>query len=132
MSSKKAPATGTIRWIDLTVRDAERVRAFYADVVGWEYDSVEMGGYEDYAMKSTDGEMVSGICHARGINADLPPTWLVYITVTDVEQSARRVVESGGSVIVPVKVMGTNGKYCVIRDPAGAVAALFQPIVETR
>ena len=28
---------------------------------------------------------VSGICHARGSNADLPPVWLIYITVADLE-----------------------------------------------
>jgi hypothetical protein len=30
-------------------------------------------------------------------------------------------------VLVKPKGMGGYGRFCVIRDPAGAVAALFQP-----
>ena len=35
---------GTIRWIDLTVKDCARVRDFYQAVVGWDVDPVDMGG----------------------------------------------------------------------------------------
>ena len=35
MPSPKKPAVGTIAWRDLTVKDAEKVRDFYAQAVGW-------------------------------------------------------------------------------------------------
>ena len=44
----------------------------------------------------------------------------------DVDASAARCVELGGEVIVGPGVMGGHGRYYVIRDPAGAFAALFQ------
>ena len=71
-------------------------------------------------------EPVAGICHARGGNAGFPPVWLVYIIVADLDESVRRCLEHGGKLRLPVKSMGTQGRYCVIEDPAGAVAALFQ------
>lgn len=125
MSEK--PGVGTIGWRDLTVEDADTVRDFYATVVGWESQGIDMGGYEDYAMVPASGsDAVAGICHARGSNAKVPPQWLVYITVEDVDESARRAAEQGGAVIDGPRDMG-GGRFAVIRDPAGAVCALYAP-----
>ena len=46
-----------------------------------------MGDYVDYSMSDQDGNVVAGICHARGSNAGLPPQWLVYIQVASVAAS---------------------------------------------
>jgi predicted enzyme related to lactoylglutathione lyase len=118
--------TGKIGWIDMSVDDADGVRDFYKAVVGWGHEDVSMGDYSDYAMTTPSGEAVSGICHARGSNASLPPGWLIYITVDDVEASAAACESNGGEVVVPVKGLA-GGRFCVIRDPAGAIAALYQP-----
>jgi predicted enzyme related to lactoylglutathione lyase len=69
---------------------------------------------------------VAGICHARGANASLPVQWLVYVQVENVEASARRAQELGGSVVDGPRGMGSF-QFCVIRDPAGAVLALVSP-----
>ncbi len=119
---------GTITWVDLTVEDAASIRDFYAAVIGWGFTPVRMGAYEDFAMTARNsGMVVSGICFARGINVDLPPQWLIYITVDDLEKSTARCIELGGKILTGPKSMGAQGRYCVIQDPAGAVAALFAP-----
>jgi uncharacterized protein len=119
---------GSIGWIDLTVPDAERIRDFYQSVTGWAPSPVDMRGYQDYCMHpAPDSEPVAGICHARGENAAMPPQWIIYITVDDLEESVRRCTELGGKLRVPVRSMGPSGRFCVIEDPAGAVAALFEP-----
>jgi predicted enzyme related to lactoylglutathione lyase len=118
--------TGKIGWIDMSVDDADGVRDFYKAVVGWGHEDVSMGDYADYAMTTPGGEAVSGICHARGSNAELPGGWLIYITVDDVDASAAACEKNGGEVIVPVRGLA-GGRFCVIRDPAGATAALYQP-----
>jgi predicted enzyme related to lactoylglutathione lyase len=118
---------GKIGWIDMTVDDADGIRDFYKAVVGWGSETVSMGDYSDYSMTMPENsEAVSGICHSRGSNADLPSGWLIYIVVDDVEASAGACVENGGEVIVPVKGLA-GGRFCVIRDPAGSTAALYQP-----
>jgi predicted enzyme related to lactoylglutathione lyase len=114
---------GRITWRDLTVDDAESVAAFYRDVVGWTSDAQDMGGYDDFNMLGGDGECVAGICHARGANAGMPAQWLVYITVADADASAARCAALGGEVLDGPRDMGKM-RFCVIRDPAGAVAAL--------
>ena len=119
------PRPGTITWLDLTVGDAEAVRDFYEAVAGWVPDRVSMGAYADFTM-TADGEAVAGICHARGANADLPPQWLMYVTVEDLDASIEACVKLGGSIVTPPRSFG-GGRFCVIKDPAGAVCALYQP-----
>ena len=84
-----------------------------------------MGAYSDFVM-SADHAEVAGICHARGGNAELPPVWLIYITVEDLDQSLEECQRLGGTVLVAPRSYG-GGRYCVIKDPAGAVCALYQP-----
>lgn len=122
-----SPAIGSIGWIDLTVPNATDVRDFYAQVANWDASDISMGDYSDYCMlPSGSADPVAGICHARGENIDLPPQWLMYITVADVAESLAQCEQNGGTIVRPIREMG-GAKMAVIRDPAGAVCALFQP-----
>jgi predicted enzyme related to lactoylglutathione lyase len=117
---------GRIGWIDITVDDAENLRDFYATVVGWKPENVDMGDYADFNMTMPESSTpAAGICHARGDNAELPPQWLIYIVVPDADSSAARCTENGGKVLVGPKDMG-GGRFAVMEDPSGAVAALYQ------
>ncbi len=126
MTESANPEIGSVGWIDLTVDDAPEIRDFYASVTGWKHSPVSMGDYDDFNMTApASGEPKAGICHARGGNAGLPALWMIYITVADADVSARRCEQLGGKVLSGPKSMGEMGRYCVIQDPAGAVAALF-------
>ena len=126
MSEAQDARVGTLAWRDLTVPDAEKIRDFYKSVVGWGSQDVKMDGYSDFSMiASGTGEAVAGVCHARGSNANLPPQWLMYVVVEDLDRSARHCAEQGGEVIDGPRELG-QGRFCVIRDPAGAVCALYQ------
>ena len=128
MSESERPATGTIGWTDLSVEDAESVRDFYSEVVGWSTSSVDMGGYSDFNMQvPSSGVPVAGVCHARGSNADLPPVWLIYVNVDDLDKSIERCQALGGEIFSGPKSAGSMGRYCIIRDPAGAAMGLFEP-----
>jgi predicted enzyme related to lactoylglutathione lyase len=100
------PRLGTISWQDLTVEDAEQARDFYEAVAGWKPEPLNMGGYSDFVMSDADGMNVAGICHARGSIAECQ--------------------RLGGSLVAPPRSYA-GGRYCVIKDPAGAVCALYQP-----
>jgi len=119
------PQPGTVTWQDLTVEDAEKIRDFYQSVVGWRPEPVNVGGYSDFVM-TADGSEVAGVCHARGANAALPPVWLIYITVEDLDHSLDECQRLGGSLVSAPRSYG-GGRYCVIKDPAGALCALYQP-----
>lgn len=127
MSDFPKPQPGTIGWHDLTVSNADEVRDFYAAVTGWTPQGLSMGDYEDYAMLAPGGQGVAGVCHARGANAGLPPQWLIYITVEDLDESMRQCEQRGGKVISGPRDLGQYGRVSVIQDPAGAVAAIIAP-----
>ncbi len=129
MSEVKIPAVGSIGWVDLTVADAKGVRDFYAAVTGWTTAEVPMGTYNDYCMSEAGGTAVAGVCHARGANADLPAQWLIYIVVADLDASLAVCREQGGALVAGPRSMGPSARFAVIRDPAGALAALYQPSV---
>lgn len=124
---------GSVSWFDLTVPNADEVRDFYSAVAGWTAAPVDMGGYSDYCMMPPGAEApVGGICHRRGENAHLPSQWLIYITVPDLRASLAACAQRGGRIVAPEREMG-GGRMAVIQDPAGAVAALYQPApAETR
>ena len=127
MSDMPKPQVGTIGWHDLTVPNADEVRDFYAAVTGWKPQPLSMGDYDDYVMATADGTGVGGVCHARGSNAGLPAQWLIYITVEDLDESIRQCEQRGGKVISGPRDLGSYGRFCVIQDPAGAVAGLINP-----
>lgn len=117
---------GTIIWRDLTVPDADGLRDFYSEVVGWDVKPHPMGTYDDYEMVAQGtGETVAGVCHARGTNASVPPQWLVYVAVVNVAESAARCEANGGTVVDGPRPMGAQN-FCVVQDPAGAVLALIE------
>ena len=128
MTTPQQPPVGSIGWFDLTVPNAEQLRDFYAAVVGWKWTALDMKGYDDYCMNlPASGDTVAGICHSRAVNASMPAQWMMYITVESLERSVARVTELGGKVVVPIRGHEGQGRFVVIQDPAGAVAALYDP-----
>jgi hypothetical protein len=126
MSDAPKPPIGSIGWCDLTVPGADAVRDFYRDVVGWTATEIDMGGYADYVMSQPfNGTATTGVCWARGANEGLPPVWLVYFVVASLDKSLAQVRERGGAVLREPTSSG-GGRYAVVRDPAGAVCALYE------
>ena len=115
---------GQIVWTDLTVPDADEVQAFYAQVVGWSSEAVPVDDYHDYNLTDAEGTPTVGVCHARGKNAALPASWLIYVSVADLADALAKVAELGGEIVVPIREMGW-WRMAVIRDPSGAALALF-------
>lgn len=125
MNEKEKMKIGSILWTDLTVPNATETRDFYKQVVKWNHEDVNMGGYNDFNMLAPDGKIVTGICNKKGINEDIPPVWMPYIVVENIDESIEACKKLGGKIITPKKKMNTSS-YCIIQDPAGAFAALFQ------
>lgn len=121
---------GQILSADLTVDNAEEIRDFYASVVGWRFSELDMGGYRDFLMTSADGQPRAGVCHARGVNADLPPQWIIYVIVENLDVSIEACIQGGGSLIGDVR--GEEGsRFAIIRDPVGAAMGIMeQPFVD--
>jgi predicted enzyme related to lactoylglutathione lyase len=123
---EETPVAGSIGWHDIAVDDAEGLRSFYEAVFGWTSEGLDMGGYEDYVMKDSAGNTVSGICHRRGPNINLPSQWLMYVHVPSFQAALDACLANGGKLVDGPREMGES-KYGIIQDPAGAVCAIFGP-----
>ena len=117
---------GAVSWMDLTVPEGDKLRDFYKNVVGWKTMDVSMGDYNDYCMLSPEDNAVrTGICHAKGSNTGLPPAWIIYINVANLDESMEAVRNGGGAVVYGPRQMGEKARFCVIKDPGGAFAGLY-------
>jgi hypothetical protein len=119
---------GQAMWIDLTVPEGstEAIRDFYDEVVGWLPEPVDMDGYSDYNMTDpADGTPRAGVCHAKGQNAEIPPVWLVYFRVVDLDRALETVTERGGAILSGPRASGPT-RYAIIRDPGGTLCALAE------
>ena len=127
MTQETAKPVGSIGWVDLTVENADAVRDFYREVAGWHSAGLSMGDYEDYVMSEpASGAPVAGVCHARGANAGLPPVWLIYVVVADLDASLARCRELGGEVAGEPRGHAGQGRFCLVKDPAGAYVMLYE------
>jgi len=126
VSEAGKPAVGEMGWLDLTVAQADVVRDFYGRVVGWTSEPVDMGDYSDFSMMTpAGGGPVAGICHARGENAAYPAQWIPYFVVESLDRSIEACVALGGRVLGEIRSAG-GGRYCLIEDPAGVAAAIWE------
>lgn len=117
---------GQVVWYDLTVPNAEEVRDFYAEVVGWDPVDHPMDDYADYEMQHPEtGETVAGVCHARGENADIPPEWMLYVAVADLDTSLDACRQRGGTVLRERRP-AESAASAIIEDPGGATITLYE------
>ena len=64
-------------------------RRFYGALFGWETE--DYPGGEGYVMVKVGGEAVGGMMALPPECAGMPPAWGVYVTVADVDATARQV-----------------------------------------
>lgn len=120
------PKVGTVGWVDISSDRCEELRDFYAHVIGWKSEAVDCGDFDDYNMIPPEGsDPAAGVCHKTAVTPDCDPMWMVYFTVADLDKSLEQVKARGGEVLTKKHAYGSGG-FAFIRDPAGAICALFQ------
>ncbi|MEA2489917.1 MAG: uncharacterized protein QOH21_1709 [Acidobacteriota bacterium] len=118
-------APGMFNWVELATTDEHSAVEFYTQLFGWSSDASAMGPDEFYYMLKKDGRDV-GALYKRN-QSEIPPNWLVYVTVANADTAAARARELGATVIAePFDVMEV-GRMVLIQDPQGAMLALWQP-----
>ena len=114
---------GTPCWVDLGAPDVDAARAFYSSVLGWGYTGgdQEFGGY--YRAQA-DGRDAAGLGPQQ--DPDDPPRWTTYFAADDVDATAARVTEAGGTVLLPPMDVGPMGRMAIALDPQGNPFGLWQ------
>ena len=109
---------GTFMWNELATTDLAAASTFYMNTFGWGLDGESSS--ESAAIFMVDGVIVCG-AHTAGPGEF--PAWSVWFAVEDTDASTAKVVELGGSVMMPPNDMDF-GRGAVVADPQGAVFGL--------
>lgn len=121
---------GQVVWTDLTVENADELKDFYKEVIGWEIKNVSMKDgedeYNDYAMMSAPDKAAGGVCTKRGVNKGIPSQWIMYISVENVANSLAKALELGGTSMHEIKNKEGKLQFAIVQDPAGAVFGLAE------
>jgi predicted enzyme related to lactoylglutathione lyase len=115
---------GEISWHELTTTDHAKAYDFYQKLFGWEKTSAmdmwEMGEYQMYGR----GEETLGGMWTKPADLPMPPNWLYYIRVANVDDAAERIKTLGGQVLNgPMDVPGGD-RIAQCMDPQGAAFAV--------
>ena len=119
---------GSFCWIELATSDQAAAKNFYGALFGWTPNDMPMGPGEFYTIFRLEGrDAAAGYTLRPDQRAQhVPPHWMIYIMVESVDDSAAKVLQLGGQVIVaPFDVMDA-GRMAVIQDPTGAYFCLWQ------
>jgi predicted enzyme related to lactoylglutathione lyase len=111
---------GAFSWCELLTTDVDAAKIFYARLFGWKTEDMTMPGMTYTVVKAGNKE-VGGIM-AVPINVrGMPPMWSAYVTVDDVDLTAKAAEQLGAKLLVQPTDIPNVGRFCVIQDPQGAV-----------
>ncbi len=114
---------GKFVWFELVSRDAKKAQAFYGEVLGWKVEPFPMGDFT-YEMIHAGDTMIGG--YAAPKSDRQPSHWISYVSVEDVDATAKAATANGGKVVeAPSEIPGA-GRMARIADPQGAELCLFK------
>ncbi len=61
----------------------------------------------------------------------MPPAWNSYVTVDDVDATAKQAEQLGGKIMCPPQDIPQVGRFAVIIDPQGAAIAIITYVKES-
>ncbi len=111
---------GAFCWSELMTTDVPGALKFYTKLFGWTTEEMHMEGMT-YTLAKVGGTDVGGIMATPPEAQGMPPMWGVYVTVDNVDATAKTAEELGGKILVPPTDIPDVGRFCVIQDPQGAV-----------
>jgi uncharacterized protein len=110
---------GTLRRNELETQQPERAIPFYRTIFGWEPVPVQVGQQRLYDWQ-LDGQAVAGLKPIDpGTNPTARSQWLAYFDVADVNATAERTRQLGGTVHVPPSDV-PSGRFAILGDSLGA------------
>lgn len=85
---------------------------------GWTGETMSAG--MDYTIFHAEGPMVGGMYAIKPGMEGMRPSWTPYFVVAELDASAERVKELGGTVLLGPQEVPGGGHMALIQDPQGA------------
>lgn len=119
-------APGSFCWSELTTTDKDAAKAFYGSLIGWAMKDQDVVPGMPYTELGVGERSVGGMMSMQGDQwQGIPPHWMNYVSVADVDAIAAKAAELGGEVAVPPTDIPNVGRFSVLRDPTGAALSVI-------
>ena len=118
---------GQFYWNELLTRDVEKAKKFYADAIGWSFESMPspMGTY--WVAKMGE-DSVGGIYDISGPDyKGVPEGWMSYIAVDNVDERVKKAVKAGAKLMKPLFDIPGVGRIAILTEPGGAGVGWITP-----
>ncbi len=138
MPSHDVAAPGEFSWHELYTTDLAGAFAFYQQVVGWErLGEVDLGPMGTYLLWGRGGVQLGGMMTLPPgmVTPDgrpVPPSWMYYVTVADLDVALAAATAAGARVLNGPMQVPTGQRIVQLMDPQGAAFALTTPPVAGR
>ena len=129
MGERTSHPPGTFSWVDLAAGDLEGGTAFYEGLLGWSHVDNPIGDGSVYRMFQLRGKHVAAAAQLRDEERShgIPPHWNNYVTVSSADETAARVNDLGGNLMLDPFDVFEAGRMAVFTDPTGAVLCIWEP-----
>jgi predicted enzyme related to lactoylglutathione lyase len=115
-------APGSLGWVELMTRAPERAVDFYTALFGWSVNA--SGQYTQWGIGGADfGGMVT---MDDKFPPEVPPHWLPYFAVADVDDAADTATRAHGTVLMEPVSVPEGPRIAVLRDPQGAMFGVYR------
>jgi predicted enzyme related to lactoylglutathione lyase len=116
---------GVFSWAELATTDVEGAKRFYTTLLGWTTELAPVEGVS-YTLAKVGDEQVAGIMSNQCITGGvMTPHWGVYISVDDVDATARKAEELGGKVLMPPTDIPNVGRFAALMDLQGIMFSVI-------
>jgi predicted enzyme related to lactoylglutathione lyase len=113
---------GALCWNELYTRDVVRSEAFYIGLFGWRPQG-DAGGYVEW---HAGERAVGGMIAIQPEWGPMPPHWLPYFMVDDVDATVSRAGQLKGGTMMPARDIEHVGRFAILKDPQGAHFAIIK------
>ena len=114
---------GAFSWNELMTTEIDGAKAFYSKMFNWEFEDIDKE--MPYTLAKVDKQEVAGMMGMPPEAANMPPMWGAYVTVNDVDASAKQAESLGGKILMEARDIPEVGRFCVISDPQGATLSMI-------
>jgi predicted enzyme related to lactoylglutathione lyase len=119
---------GTPQWCEVHTRNYDEVVAFYPAVFGWTTRTMSDTDEFRYTVAVEGEENLAGLMDATNwLPEHVPAHWAVYFGVADADATIAKILELGGSVVMPAEDT-PYGRIAAVADPTGAQFRVMQTV----
>lgn len=124
MTDERGPHTpGRFVWRELYTTDVNAAKRFYGEVLGWKFEESDMGGGMKYTLCYAGSKQIAGMFTPP---PGTPTFWNPYLSVTDVDATAKTATANGAKIINGPMDIPNIGRMATLIDPQGGCMSIYR------